>query len=134
MTNEAEQFFYEHAGWSHDPKTETSKDGRKRNALNLAAAEAWAYKEGLSFDWNVDDIDSSFFSDEQPFRRLWACALVYPNNEMLGCIGGVDLAACGPDAYYSDPYQRVIEAELALAAMREAERAQQASEARVLEG
>ena len=30
-----EQFFYDHAGWSYDPKTETPEQGRERCAKDL---------------------------------------------------------------------------------------------------
>lgn len=52
---EAEQFFYEHAGYSWDPKTETATSGRTRVAVLLAAAEGTLEGSPLSVTWTPDD-------------------------------------------------------------------------------
>jgi hypothetical protein len=58
MENEqAVRFFYDHAGWNHDPKTETSEDGRWVYARELARAEQWASEYGVQFTWNPDPDD-----------------------------------------------------------------------------
>jgi hypothetical protein len=112
------KFFEEHAGWSYDPKTETSEEGRHSNAIALALAEAQAKKEYLSYVWTYDDIDTSSFEDTDNPHVLWICALM-PENETYNCgipalasLGGIDLGADGRPC--SDPYAKVIEAELAL--------------------
>lgn len=107
--NEAEQFFYDHAGYSHDPKRETEEEGRVRCAVGLAAAE-------------VRLKDGPYFIDMQPDPNGWDADVPYDgpvwvvtlygvagslNSEHLGSLGGV--AATG----WSDPYVRVVAAELA---------------------
>ena len=52
-------FFYEHAGYSYDPKCETQNQGRRRCARGLAKAEAKASKLGFTFEWDYDGMDSS---------------------------------------------------------------------------
>ena len=68
-----QQFFFDCACHSYDPRTETPEQGRTRCALDLAAAEAFGRAAGLSFDWFdwSDDphTDSSEWSDDAP-----ACA------------------------------------------------------------
>lgn len=55
----AEQFFYDHAGYSYDPKRETARTGRRRCAIQAAQTEREARALGLThtlepdecFDW-----------------------------------------------------------------------------------
>ncbi len=107
----ATQFFYEHAGFSYDPKTETAEEGRLRCARELAQAEYDSSE--ISFDWQVDDCDSSEWSDEQPPYAQWVCfARDVDSGRILASLGGIDF---GRDSEpYGDPYMRVVEAELAL--------------------
>lgn len=112
--NKQEQFFYDHAGYSYDPKTETSEQGRERGAVALAAAETWALDNGYYFDWIEDQNGCSGCgcgSDD------CACA-TGAAHETLGCIMRSDTdshlqslwSICGADA----AYRRVVEADLAL--------------------
>lgn len=116
MTND-EKFFFEHAGFSYDPKTETPEQGKLRCAQELAKAEAWARNNDVAFRWSVDeDCDSSSFSNKRPRWQLWQCA-AYRDGEFATSIGAVDF---GRDRDpWMDPYRRVIEAELAAEIMKE---------------
>ena len=109
MTKE-ERFFYDHAGFSYDPKTETRAQGKRRCAESLARAEDWREQEEadgtLTIEWLADDLPWDGDGDYVP-------------NEVLGCvitIGDETVSLWGiadPDA----SYRRVIEAELANEAM-----------------
>lgn len=105
-------FFREHAGWSHDPKVETSAQGRQRCALQLAEAEAWARDVGMRFEWQEEpDADRSGIHHSSP---LWSCC-AHIDGAIVGSLGGIDLGAFGTP--YTHAYARVIEAELAQEAM-----------------
>lgn len=54
-----EQFFYEHAGYSYDPLTETPEQGRQRGATVLAQAERESRDAGDSYEWRIDTDSSS---------------------------------------------------------------------------
>lgn len=123
--NEAAAFFFKHAGYSYDPKTETPEQGRTRVAQTLELAERFARSYGLVFAWEVDpDIDSSDFDDSDEPWQLWQCCAYDQDENLRASLGGIDLGRDGhPD---SDTYARVIEAELAdevLGQQREEERA-----------
>lgn len=107
------EFFYEHACWSYDPKTETKEQGRWRCADALAEAEAQARARGWSYEWYVDpDIDSREFSDSRPHWSLWMCVLHDKNGEHLESLSGIDFGRDGTP-WSGNPYRRVVEAELA---------------------
>lgn len=108
------QFFHEHAGYSYDPKTETKQQGRARCAKALADAERRGREQGLSFAWSVDpDTDSSEFSDEKPAWALWQCVCRDQPGTVRASLHAIDFGRDGfPCA--SEPYARVVEAELAL--------------------
>ena len=106
-------FFYEHAGFSYDPKTETPEQGNLRGAEALAAAEARGRDEGLSFEWDIDpDVDSSSFSGARPSWSLWCCQAYDADGEKVASLWGCDFGRGGTP--YGDAYRRVVEAELAL--------------------
>jgi hypothetical protein len=107
----AYHFFLKHAGYSYDPQTETPLQGRIRCAKTLAAAERRAHDAGCSFEWRVDDIDSSDFDDSPEPWALWVCIARDANGNVFASLGGVDF---GRDKEpWGDPYRRVVEAELA---------------------
>ncbi len=109
------QFFLRHAGFSYDPKTETADAGRRRCARDLANAEKRGYA-GVSFAWLIDpDTDSSEWCDEPPAYDQWVCVCRDPNGNVLASLGGIDFGRDGSP--YSDPYRRVVEAELAQEAL-----------------
>lgn len=107
-------FFWRSAGWSYDPSKETPEEGRKRGALALAQAEGDAEARGLTFQWEVDDIDSSDFSDERPTWALWVC-VCRGDGENLASLAGVDFGR-GREPWGQD-YREVVEAELAIEAL-----------------
>lgn len=102
------KFFYDHAGFSYDPKNETKEQGRQRCAEILALAESkFRNIEDAYFEWDFDPVtDSTEFDSKNPPRRLYICKII-PDGPNLG---GIDLDS---DAGLGDPYTRVIEAELA---------------------
>lgn len=129
-------FFLEHGGTSYNPTTENEEQGKQRGAEKLAAAETWAAASGAIFQWDVDDVDSSDFSDERPVWQLWSCIMYMPcadcpegitsEERIKRCtrkpsyhvresLSGIDFGRGGEP--YGQPYQRVVEAELALEAM-----------------
>lgn len=117
-----ESFFFIHAGYSYDPKKETRKQGRARCASELATAARYARKHDWWYEWEPDwSIGShrdfygadSAYADREP-DTCESCILRDSNDNVLGSLGCIDDAAVGG-------YRRVIEAELALEAMHEAE-------------
>lgn len=112
-------FFIANAGYSYHPPTESSFVGRVRCAMRLAAAEEWLQTKSHVYAWDIDRIDSSDFSDEQPPWALWSVVL----SVELACgylhvaasLGGIDFGRAGDP--YSHYYGRVVQAELALEAM-----------------
>lgn len=104
-----EQFFYDNAGYSYDPKTETAEDGRKRMARELAAAED-AMKKGPYFI-SVERDPEPYDGDMPYDGPMWIVELMSvkgsTESELVGSVGGV---ACYEE---TDPYIRVIGAELA---------------------
>jgi hypothetical protein len=113
---ERERFFYEHAGYSFDPKTETAEDGRARAARQLAAAETWAERVGVEYRWEDDwGIGShrEFFGEGSAYedREPETCEAVvaYLSGRAVGSLGCIDDADAN--------YRRLIEAEIASEAM-----------------
>lgn len=105
--------FLEHAGYSHDPKTESEYAGRVSGALALAAAEATAREEGFTFEWSIDpDIDSSDWSDDPNPWPTWLVLAATADGDIFASLGGVDFGRGGEP--WGNSYARVVEAELAL--------------------
>jgi hypothetical protein len=118
---EAQSFFYEHAGWSFDPKRETETEGRLRCARELAQAELWAHGPGgLAFEW-VGDLDAdSYCQCGEDHGPAYGCIVRRKEGgEVLASLWGITFDGTpgfrGP--YGSHPYVRVVEAELADEAM-----------------
>ncbi len=119
MLTPSEQFFYDHAGYSFDPRTETKESGRVRCAQALAAAEqryldahrdsgvriVWETDEQSWSDWRVDSRSGD--TDSEPDTIEQACILD-ASGLCLASLGGIEDA--------DDDYRRVIRAELALEA------------------
>ena len=93
----AELFFFEHAGYSYDPKTETPEQGRTRCALRLAEAEAEADRRGWWVEWIADDAEEG--------EPRWCALLRDSSSRVLDALGGIDVC--------DGPYARVVAAELA---------------------
>jgi hypothetical protein len=111
----AVEFFYEHAGYSYDPKTQTEAEGRREGALALVKAELWAAGEGISFEWSVDELDSGEWSDDPEPWQQWVCVARDIDGSVRASLGGIDFGRDGDP--YNSPYRRVVQAELALEAM-----------------
>ena len=108
-----EQFFFDNAGYSYDPKKETAKQGKVRGAKLLAQAETIAKGEDWYFEWRDDwDVGShkefygkgSCYEDSEP-NTCETCTLFDADGKVLASLG------CTDDATHD--YRRVIEAELA---------------------
>lgn len=111
MNYTAKAFFFEHAGYSYDPATETKAEGHNRTACQLACAEEWAAKEGFVFEWEQDNITNREFTDEGTEYYLWCVVMRDADSNEVQSLGGVDF---GEEGNYSDPYARVCQAELAI--------------------
>lgn len=100
----AAAFFFEHAGYSYNTKTETPEEGRTRCAESLAAAEeaytdahAWA---DVTCDWEDDN------NPEDSESETVECARMSDGNgDTLACLCGIEDADAN--------YRRVVRAELA---------------------
>lgn len=115
----ATNFFFHNAGFAYDPKTETKLQGRWRCARELAAAEARANVEGITFRWAYDAEPCNGCdcgSDD------CACA-TGAEHETLGCIAETEqhkhLASLWGICGATNAYRRVVEAELAAEALIE---------------
>lgn len=107
-----EQFFFDNAGYSYDPETQTPEQGQIACARSLAVAELDAKAAGIYFTWGQDpEIDSSSFSDELPVRPLWCCDARNAKFQVVVSLCGIDLGEQTP--FSRPPYCRVVEAELA---------------------
>jgi hypothetical protein len=106
----AEQFFYDHAGWSYGPN-ETSEEGRVRSAREYAAAEQWAKDHDVYFVWELDPMP--WDGDVKWTGNVWTCAAcadygMTQEVRVLASLGGIAM-----EHNLTDPYRRVVEAELA---------------------
>lgn len=105
-------FFYEWAGWSYDPKIETSDQGKMRCAVMLANAERHAKSTGMRYEWRVDPhVDSREFNSEKPYYNSYCCTIHRRDGVCVGSLGGIDFGrGINPK---DSTYKRVVEAELA---------------------
>ena len=110
-----EQFFFDNAGCSYDPKTETKQEGQARGAAELAKAMHYALDKGWTFEWDHDAGESCNCGEKNCGHTVEYCLLedASNGNRILGSLSGI----CGATA----DYRRVVEAELALEAMHRAE-------------
>ncbi len=103
-----QKFFFEHAGWSYHPLTESRALGRTRCAVSLAAAEQAFMRADVSCVWE----------DDQPERGAkyetceW-CSIRSADGSILASLGGITDADAN--------YRRVIRAELALECLEQLE-------------
>lgn len=123
-TEKSAAFFYEHAGYSWNPQTQTREEGRAQCARALAEAEEVGRERGLSFRWEVDpDVTSADWKgnreDGGKYRNPWAtwCCTAYDaDGRAVAHLGGIDF---GRDVEpWGQPYRRVVEAELAREALQ----------------
>lgn len=104
-------FFLKHAGYSYG-NGETKQQERIRCARALAKNERAASKGGFTYVWSVDPhTDSSDFSDESPAWSLWQCCMLNADGRIVNSLHAIDFGRDGEP--WGDPYQRVVEAELA---------------------
>lgn len=118
----SEQFFYDNAGWNYDPKTETSKQGKLRCAVELAKAEAWFEDSGLEYAVLPDeDADLSWMDEAErnESHEVVGVVLQTPDGEHVQSLWGI------VDA--TPEYLRVIVAELASEEMHNAARCAEVS-------
>lgn len=99
-----EQFFFDNAGFSFDPKTETKEQGMERGAVELAKAMHFALDQNWTFEWGTDEDGHECDED----HSVEYCQL-NDGNILLQSLSGI----CGATV----DYRRVVEAELALQAM-----------------
>lgn len=126
----AVQFFYQNAGWGYPTGSAPAQQRAHRlnGARRLAAAEAWAEREGLACVWRDEEyLDAG----DWPNREDWAhvqqdgarYATLYrpcpdhgvecPHAEVLESLGMISESL---DTRERDNYRRVVAAELALEA------------------
>ena len=119
MLTDLEQFFYDNAGYGFYPARETAEEGKEKNAKELAKAYEELQSEPAFVAWNIDpDITTADFDSERPKEPTLCATLIYcyePDEEygsgeerVVGFLGGIDVK----DQSTSDPYCKVIEAEL----------------------
>jgi hypothetical protein len=115
---EAEEFFYQHAGWSYNPKIETSASGRARCALRYADAERKLQSDdSLEVVWEEDDAE---WDGDCPAPEYVLQAILYRRAQREDSSDQDEvLASCCSIGLNSldSPYRRVMEAELALEAL-----------------
>lgn len=110
--NKQEQFFYKHAGFSYDPKTQTPEQGKAECAKALADAETLATAHGYSFEWTEDsECSAADFRDDTDYA-LWCCIMRNDDGDVVGSLRGIDFGPGGEP--WGNDYRRVVEAELAL--------------------
>lgn len=76
-----EQFFYDNASYSHDPKTQTEEEGHVESAIAYARAETWLGQSGHTFETHHDgDADGSFIDDREErqafLERAWYAVIL----------------------------------------------------------
>jgi hypothetical protein len=111
-------FFFDCAGYSHDPRKESPLAGRVRVALDSVLIEARGREAGLRFEWVMDPyMDSSEFSDERPAWPVWSCTcFAYEDNTVLASLGCIDFGR-GKQPW-GEPYRRIVECDLAYEALK----------------
>jgi hypothetical protein len=123
----AVHFFYtQHGGGGYDPDKESEDEGMLRYAVSLAKAERWFEDSEGEWEWMTDDHPDRSWLDPDDGRTIWMCAahIRKPEGEWAEpgepewnheSLSGIDLGLDGdPD---TDPYARVVQAELALELM-----------------
>lgn len=109
--SDAEQFFYDNAGYSYDPATESREEGRARCARALAAAEDYGRRHGWRVEYDEDpdvmedDVDSVGMVARGEAVNL-TVTLRDADGEFLGSLAGVVV----PND--QDPYLRAVAAQL----------------------
>jgi hypothetical protein len=107
-----EQFFYDNAGYSYDPKKETAEQGKVRCARSMASDERVARDMGVEFEWEYDAGGCSGCDCNSPDC---ACSTGKPHETLVAFAryNGEVVASCGGICGATSNYRRVMEAELA---------------------
>ena len=126
-----EQFFYDNAGFSYNPETETQEDGRIRCAQEMAKVEDEAQALGMYLDvskesdcyaWHAsgdfDIVTSKSILEDGDDTELYPSFLVElrtHEGETVGSVGGVTFDNGTQDSPTQErrTYERVLFAELA---------------------
>jgi hypothetical protein len=108
--NDAQRFFYKHAGYSWDHRRgETQEQGHQRCARDLASAEAERKRIGawVTWEWDVE-------GDASGHHPAWIATLhrYGPNGESEQSVTSLGGITTDPNA--NPNAKRVIEAELSL--------------------
>lgn len=131
--NSAQQFFFDYAGYSYNPETQSEFVGRVCCAIALADAEAWAVENGAICEWYDDDEPADCQREDGSWEQLpamYCCLLMRCDDCSLDfdtatCVErctrkrGYHVQACLGGIVESDDYRerrayrRVVEAELA---------------------
>lgn len=116
----AAQFFFRHAGYSYDPKTETRLQGRWRGARRLAWAETQAQERGWSAEWQHEESwtcgDLGCDRQDNHEHEVLYCILRDGTGSVIGSLGMIEMS---PVLAEARAYGRVVEAELASEALAE---------------
>ncbi len=118
VLSRAAQFFFDHAGYSHDPLTETPEQGRTRCAIALAEAELLYLEAHRVADvvcvWEDDPAGFADYRADKKAGRL-AEGIGKPRTIELADIrhGDEYLASLGGIWDADENYRRVVRAELA---------------------
>jgi len=117
-----EQFFYDNAGYSYAPPTETVEDGRTRGAKALAKAEEYAERKGWYILWE-DDGEAEFQEEDGSWNSAPAVSATLMENSCAkntsACLASLGGIMESNDDAERDDYRRVVAAELAEEAMDE---------------
>jgi hypothetical protein len=107
---EAEQFFYEHAGYSMRPG-EDKISAKIRSAVALARAEAIAEGRDATVTWEEDDHPDAGWCDcGDDHGQPWGAVLRDAEGTVLGSLWGITFESHQPAG---ESYARVVAAELA---------------------
>jgi hypothetical protein len=123
---QAVRFFYRNAGISYNPAKETREQGKRRSARALANAEQKAKDAGIQFRFSHEPYPDTSWMDEsqlEEFRQGGTVMLdalaILPCPDHSGCKHDRVLASLGGihASGFSDPYLRVVSAEIAFDAL-----------------
>src|SRR5579872_2916121 len=111
LKSTAEKFFYEHGGYSYDPKKETPTQGRRRSAKAAAKAEEIASRLGWSFKWEEDQepYEMGDAETEMPAEVL-SCVLFDEDGNVLESLSSIGMSG---NFREDNSYKRIVESELA---------------------
>jgi hypothetical protein len=101
-----EKFFYDHAGFSFNPKTETEEQGKVNCAKQRVKAVKYAEDHGWNYEWHADQ--NGCECEDGADHEVEYCIL-FDHGTVIESVGGV----CNATA----EYRRVVEADLALEVM-----------------